>query len=263
MHTVHSLLLNLHIGIGMIAIALFWAPLATRKGSRWHVRAGQWYVYSMYAVSATAFVMCLMVLTDPVGVRAPSRNLDPAAAYRLKANAQVFAAFLLMLSLLVFSAARHGLLALRTRKEPRIMARPTHRLLLGAMGVTSIVVGLQGIATTQILLMVFAVLGLSGSIRMLRETARATWSRSEAIVAHLNGLIGTGIGAYTAVFAFGGSRLFQELLPGQWQVIPWITPAIVGTFATAWLERRYGGPKAQKKTMEPAGRTPVTNPVKA
>ncbi|MEL6215044.1 MAG: hypothetical protein AAFQ99_05130, partial [Pseudomonadota bacterium] len=72
------------------------------------------------------------------------------------------------------------------------------------------------------------------------------WTRGEMVFAHLNGLLGTGIGAYTAVFAFGGSRLLAELLPGQLQVIPWVTPAIVGTIAVARMKRHY-----VRKTTEP------------
>jgi hypothetical protein len=63
----------------------------------------------------------------------------------------------------------------------------------------------------------------------------------ELVVAHLNGLIGSGIGAYTAFFAFGGSRFLAELLPGQWQVIPWVLPTIIGVIAANRISRRWLG----------------------
>ena len=62
-----------------------------------------------------------------------------------------------------------------------------------------------------------------------------------------NGLIGTGIGAYTALFAFGGREFLSGLLTGQWQVLPWIAPAIIGTLATARLKRQYSEARATRQ----------------
>jgi len=58
---------------------------------------------------------------------------------------------------------------------------------------------------------------------------------------HLNGMIGSGIGAYTAFFAFGGRSLLGELLPGQWQVIPWVLPTVIGVIAASRVSRRWLG----------------------
>ena len=256
-HALHDLLLKLHIGIGLVAIVAFWLPILTRKGSRWHVRSGRLYTWSMYAVSASAFVMCLMVLVDPIGVVAPERNLDPEVAYRNAYRLRGFAAFLLMLSLLVFASARHGLLALRTTASPRILARPTHRALLATLGVVSVIVGYLGVTEGEVLLMVFAVLGTLGSFTMLRDSLRTQWTRRNAIMAHFDGLIGTGVGAYTAVFAFGGSRLMSEVLPGQWIVVAWVLPAIIGTIAISRLKKRYQA----RDTAVPASR--AAQPVQA
>ena len=64
-------------------------------------------------------------------------------------------------------------------------------------------------------------------------------SASERTMAHLGGLIGSGIGAYTAFFAFGGSRFFAQLLPGQWQALAWVIAPIIGTIAIRQMTRRY------------------------
>ncbi|MEM9171672.1 MAG: hypothetical protein AAGA84_03095 [Pseudomonadota bacterium] len=239
MQPVHSILVYSHIAIGMIAVIAFWIPLATRKGSRWHKRSGAVYVWSMYAVSLTAFITCVMTLVDPIGVRAPARNLDPATAYAAAEQSRLFALFLLMLSILVFASLRHGLMVLRTRQQPTILANRLHRATIITMGIISIAVGILGLQHMRWLLIIFAVLGLSGSVGMWRDTRITQWRRHERLIAHFNGLIGTGIGAYTAVFAFGGSRILAQLLPGQWQVIPWILPTIIGTIAIAKLKQHY------------------------
>ncbi len=249
MHHLHQLLFTSHIATGLVAIIAFWVPVATRKGSTWHVRAGRFYAFSMYGVVASAFLMCVMVLLDPIGIRAPARNLDADTAYAVAAQSRLFASFLLMLSLLVFSSLRHGLLALRVSRDPLSLSGRGHRALLLGMGLVSLLVGWQGIEAGQILLIVFAVLGATGAVNMYRETLKTDWNRRSAIVAHLNGLIGTGIGAYTAVFAFGGSRLLDQLLPGQWQVVPWVLPAIIGTLAIRRQRRKYLAPR-------PTGRAP-------
>ena len=74
---------------------------------------------------------------------------------------------------------------------------------------------------------------------MTKDIRKAQMNRRESIIAHFQGLIGTGIGAYTALFAFGGSRLLAELLSGQWQIIPWIAPAVIGTIALRQFEKRF------------------------
>lgn len=120
-----------------------------------------------------------------------------------------------------------------------MLNRPGHRALIVSLGILGVAVGIIGFLNEEILLMVFAALSISGSIGMLRESWQQKLTPREALIAHFNGLIGTGIGAYTALFAFGGREFLSALLSGQWQVLPWITPAIVGTIIVARMKRQY------------------------
>ena len=239
MHTVHAGLLALHIATGTVAIIAFWLPILARKGGPLHVRAGQFYVWAMYAVSFTALAMSLVVLFDPIGVRVPERNLDMSRAMAIANGNRMFALFLLMLGLLVLSALRHGLLALRARRGEDVLQRTGHRLLIGALGVSGLVVGVIGWQNGELLLMIFSVFAVTGSFSMMRESIKPKLTPREALIAHFNGLIGTGVGAYTALFAFGGRRFLSDLLSGQWQVLPWIAPAIIGTVIVAYMKRNY------------------------
>ena len=65
-----------------VALVLFWVPVAARKGSPLHVRAGRYYSTVMYAVSATAFVASVMVLIDPIGIRRPGETATSARKRR-------------------------------------------------------------------------------------------------------------------------------------------------------------------------------------
>lgn len=239
MHTFHAGLLAAHIATGTIAIFAFWLPILARKGSPLHITAGRVYVWTMYAVSASAIAMSVAVLFDPVGVRFPDRNLSLDRAFAVANGNRMFALFLLMLGILVLSALRHGLLALRERRGERVLNRPGHRALIILLGVMGIGVGVIGFRNDELLLMIFAVLSVSGSFNMLRESWQRQLTPREALIAHFNGLIGTGIGAYTALFAFGGREFLSGLLSGQWQVVPWIAPAVIGTMIVARMKRQY------------------------
>ena len=239
MEALHALLVNVHIAVGAIVLVLFWVPAFAKKGSPLHVTVGKVYVVSMYVVVATAFVASVIVLIDPIGIRRPGEFYEPAEAAELAVRFQMMSLFLLMLSVLVFTSLRHGILALRQKTTPGVLSRPSHRALVGALGVLGLVVGILGIARGGILLIIFGGISLTASISMFRDTLVERPDRRAQLIAHLNGLIGSGIGVYTAFFAFGGSRFLGEILTGNWQVVPWILPAIIGTIAINRLERSY------------------------
>jgi len=251
MITLHSILVYIHIAVGAIALVLFWVPALAKKGSRLHVRAGRYYTTAMYTVAVTAFLASVIVLADPLGIRRPEGVADPAEAERLTAIFRMSSLFLLMLSVLVFASIRHGLAALAARRDPAVLRRPSHVLTVGALALLAAAVGAVGLKTMQPLLAIFAGIGIAGSIRMFREIRLEKPTPRQLTVAHLSGLIGSGIGAYTAFFAFGGARFFGDILPGLWQIVPWVLPAIIGTFVINRLKRPY----EQDRSRRPASAT--------
>ncbi len=242
MEALHAMLVNVHIAVGALALVLFWVPAFAKKGSPLHVKVGKVYVGSMYVVVVTAFIASVMVLADPIGIRRPGESYGPAEAEELATRFRMMSLFLLMLSVLVFTSLRHGIRALRQRIEPGVLARPSHRAVIGALGLLGAVVGGLGIANGALLLIIFGGISVAGAIGMFRDTLVERPDRRAQLVMHLNGLIGSGIGVYTAFFAFGGSRLLGEILTGYWQVVPWVLPAIVGTVVINRLSRAYRRP---------------------
>ena len=235
----HSLLVYTHIAVGAVALLLFWVPALAKKGSSLHVRAGKAYVFCMYTVVVTAFVASIMVLADPLTIRAPGASFDVVEATQRAERYRTFSLFLLMLSVLVFSGLRHGIAALRARRNPEVIRTPVHRASLVFLGIVAIVVLSLGIRAGHLLLMIFGGIGIAASIGMLRDTFRQNPGPRDFVMMHLDGLIGTGIGAYTAFFAFGGSRFLADILVGQWQVVAWVLPAIIGTIAIQRLKRPH------------------------
>ena len=239
MTSLHSLLVNTHILFGAASLVLFWIPVIAKKGSPTHVRAGRYYSIAMYVVSVSAFVASVLVLADPIGIRRPGLEIDGDEAAELAEGFRAGSLFLLMLSVLVFSSIRHGLAALRERHEPGILRTPWHRGMIVTLGVLGLGVGAIGISRGLVLLMIFGGISIAASIGMFRESLPERLTASERTIAHLGGLIGSGIGTYTAFFAFGGARFLADLLPGQWQALSWVIAPVIGTIAISRLTRRY------------------------
>jgi hypothetical protein len=97
--------------------------------------------------------------------------------------------------------------------------------------------------------MIFSGIAVAGAIGMFRETRIHRLTTNERTIAHVGGLIGSGIGAYTAFFAFGGARLLGDLLPGQWQATSWVIAPIIGTIAISRLTRRYRRPATSRQSV--------------
>ena len=160
-------------------------------------------------------------------------------AFRTAESARVFSLFLLMLSVLVFTTARHAVLVLKAREDRRILRTPLHVSAQVMTGVLAIVTGYVGYQHNELLLMIFFFIALSGSIGMLRYTFKSTLRNKEWIIEHIGSTIGSGIAAYTAFFAFGGRALMSQLLSGAWQVVPWVLPTIIGTIYSRRIASAY------------------------
>ncbi len=247
MAELHTLLVRAHIFVGAIALILFWVPILTRKGSKRHRQVGNWYVIAMTIVSVSAVASSILALVDPIAVGLGDREVDPEAAANYAERYRVFSMFLLMLGALVFVSLRHGIYALRAKTSPLALQRTSHRVAIVALGVLAVGVGVLGVAKAQLLLIIFAVVATAGSIGMWLDTKRDMQVHKNRVIAHLDSLTGTGIGAYVAFFAFGGSRLFGEILHGQWQVVPWVLPVVIGTFYISLQKRMYRRAPERKK----------------
>ncbi len=239
MTQIHNLLLYIHIFIGFASLVLFWIPIVAKKGGTLHVRAGRWYANAMYAVSITAFVMSIMVLIHPMGVRFSSNDFEMGEAFRIARQERMTATFLLAISILVFSNVRHGLLTLRAKRDHSLMRSPIHLGLNGLLTLMGVVLIFVGMSSDFLLFYIFAGICLVSGITQLRYSLKRNVKRMEWVIAHLGAMCGAGIGSYTAFFVFGGNQYLADLLTGNLIVIPWITPAIIGTAIITLHSRKY------------------------
>lgn len=236
MTTLHSILLGFHILLGGMALALFWMPIAMKKGSLDHIKYGVIYARIMYAVAATGAIMSLLVLSDPLLLKksyiSSGTDLDAFVA-RIRA----FSLFLLYLCLLTFASIRHGLLVLRCKANRQLLRSPAHMLTLGTLLAGGIALLSMGVVRHNTLHIIFAILGITIAAQMLRYCFAEQINNKQWVIEHFSAFIGSGIGAYTAFLAFGGRTLFSGL--GEWQIIFWITPGLIGGIASGILSRNY------------------------
>jgi len=239
LHSVHQLAFALHVLVGSAALFLFWIPMFAKKGSPNHVRFGRYFANGMYAVAISGFIMTILVLVDPVGVREPTRNLTVEAANQLATQNRMFATFLFMLSVLVFNSVYHSIAVLKAKADRNKLKTPFHIGIFVFLLMIGIVVGWIGLTIDYPLFTIFAALSIFNSVGAFRYTYKAEIKKREWVIAHMAAILGAGIGAYTAFFVFGGSRLFTMFLNANGQVFLWVLPGVVGTIASILLTKKY------------------------
>jgi hypothetical protein len=230
-----------HVSIGFVSLVLFWIPVMAKKGSKLHISAGRWYARAMYTVGFSALTLALMMMLDPIATKYGAQSLNADEIVKLIDREWHNGLFLMAISILVLVGVRHGLLTLRAKKDHDMMKSTSNlslNMLLLAVGLYLGYVA-SGNSPLNTLFYIFAALCSFTAIGNLRYCLKSSVTRGERIVAHLNGMIGAGIGAHTAFFVFGASQLLTDLLTGYWALVPWILPGLVGSVLIAVQSQKY------------------------
>lgn len=248
MHLFYQGLLIAHVLCGAASLALFWMPVVVKKGSPIHIRTGKWYANCMYLVAVSAFILSIILITNPIGLKHSGENLSVERAHQLAQTYREFSLFLLAIAVLVISNIRHGLLTLKDglkRTSIRAWNHNALNLALAALGLLLVYTGYQ---SSEVLFYIFAFLCLVTSGGNLNYAWRAEIDRSARIRAHLGSMIGAGIASHTAFFVFGANRFFGELFTGNMKLIPWVLPGVVGSIIIFVLSRRYSSKRTSKRS---------------
>ncbi len=228
MEALSNVLLIIHIIIGSLSLIVFWIPIFVKKGSKLHVKAGEVYVFLMWIVIVTAIFLCIL-------------NIFKGKI--------ILAAFLGYLSVITAQPLWYGIAIVKHRRQIPDNIRVLKIILnwilfLGGVGLTvwSLVLHLKG---QTILLLIFGLLGLSSSVPFLfsKNKRQTNWLQE-----HIEGMVGTGIAAYTAFIAFGGTSLFGHIFKGPLVAIPWVLPTVIGTLLIRTMKSKwsYKNPKEVK-----------------
>jgi hypothetical protein len=226
MALLYSIALVVHIVAGTVALAVFWVPLVTRKGSRTHRRVGWVYVIAAWVIALTAVVVCGRLIADP-------------HPFRHRAGI-----FLLYVGILAGASALLGVRALRTKgrtEASRALIDLVPPVLLVAGGIALAAFGVQ---QGMLLYVAFAALGTAQGLARLRFWLTPPSTSKEWFFAHMTGM---GTSCITTVTAFVvvnahnlGMRTFDLVL--------WVAPVLVGatglTLWTRYYRRRFAAEAA-------------------
>lgn len=229
MESLHQALLMLHVTAGFTSLGLFFIPVFARKGGKLHNRVGRIYVYGMWTVVLTAFLMC--------GIRYSQGNY-------------VQALFLGFLALLTSQPLYHAIAILKNKREKSDRMRRINFSLVLALAVCSplligIGMGWWGPGGHP-LLVVFGSLGAVITIPGIIRSLRGVKQSYDWLEEHLSGMLTSAIAAFTAFFSFGGNRIFGAAFSGNLQLAGWIAPTVIGIAVIRFYKYRL----RQKKQLQ-------------
>ncbi|MBL6804839.1 MAG: hypothetical protein ISQ56_05885 [Pseudomonadales bacterium] len=242
LHWVHENVTRLHVAVGSCGLLLFWIPVVTRKGNLNHKKFGRYFAIVMYAVGFSGITVTTLDLLFPLAIHAPDIDLEPARAAAFSREVRDFALFLFSISLLVLLSTRHGWLTVQGKEDRRALREPIHLGLCAVLIVAGLGLSVNGLATGSILFVLFGVFEIYTSASCLYFALKPTTRAKEWWTEHLNGLIASGIAAYTAFFVFGGlnflSDVFGDTVRG-YSILLWVAPGVIGGIAIAYQTRKY------------------------
>jgi hypothetical protein len=158
-----------------------------------------------------------------------------------------FFVFLAYLVVVVFVGLRHGVAVLEHKNDITELNTGVNIALANlSIGTSFVLIAYAVIISpaNQILLYALSPIGLTTGLDIKsairnKHNYKKTW-----LYEHLGAFLGTGIAFHTAFAVFGASQIFNFNLSGFVQVIPWITPALIGVPAimiwTRFYKNKYG-----------------------
>ncbi|MHC6647504.1 hypothetical protein ACYTPF_13105 [Alteromonas sp. HB246098] len=236
MQTIHGFIVTLHILTGALSLLLFWVPSLTKKGGKSHKQFGGYYIKAMLFTSISGVISSTMVLFIPLVIYPTMpEHFESVAYFTAYLRGQYL--FLLMLSLLVWNNVRHSVAALKAKQNLEKLRTVEYLWLPALLTVVASIALYQGITYGITLTCIFAPIALLNAIGIARYVYQKNIVAGSWVTEHIGHIIGSGIGAYTAFFAFGGRALFEG--SPSLQIASWILPALIGVPFSVWLNCKY------------------------
>src|SRR5699024_6762913 len=227
----------LHIISGFIALFIFWLPIVTKKGGKFHVKAGWIYVTAMTGVSITALYMGIYRLTWDSGT-------DP--------DTITLSWFLIFIAILTGATAWYGLRVPRHKKRNAPHRHPIDLLFSTLLLISAIAVSIYGWVIHFPLLQYFPIVGMFLGTIQLQYWFSSPKRRSHWIVEHIVGMLSCCIATVTAFVVFGAPRMLQiESVSLLLWFIPTIVlvPLIIG-FSTYYTRKLDGNRPISKSSNQ-------------
>ena len=153
-----------------------------------------------------------------------------------------FAIFLFSLSILVLASTRQGWLVIQVKEDRQELRTAVYTSLCLSLIIIGVILFITGLVYQSILYMIFSILQIVTGANSLRYNFKDELKPKQWWIEHLRGLIGAGIGAYTAFFVFGGRRIFDSIFSEAFaaaSLILWVMPGMIGGISITLLSRHY------------------------
>ncbi len=218
---VADLALLFHVIAGIGSIILFWIPILTKKGGKQHRKAGKAYILLMWIVIFSGIVLAIHKYY--VGI----------------VDAAIFLGFL------VFLAARpiwYGTAILQPNRYSPQELKYYHvvlKLILFVYGIFMLIYStyLED-KSVALLMVVFGVLGIFAGIDAWRDLT-STSTKVDKIQGHFEGMLFSGVAAYTGFLTIAGYEFISKYMIGYWVLIPWLLPSIIGISLIVFYKKRF------------------------
>lgn len=234
MNRLLEFLLAAHVAGGAVGLLAFWVPALARKGGPLHRKAGRVYVRGMGVVLATSVPLSLVSF--------------------FKGN-WLAGTFLFYLFIITGTAMYSGLRALKSKAGPHVYITPMYVATAWATFLGGVAVLVIGVTTRTWLLAGFSLIGLTAGPSALSFMRKPPNDPRYWWYEHLGGMIGTGIAAHVAFLNFGAQRLIPGFNLGDWGMLAWFAPVVVGVVASNRIEAHYRAKFGARRT--PAAAAPV------
>lgn len=198
--------MGVHIGAGAGALSSLALPYLSKKGGVLHRRSGWVFTWSMALLGVSAWFLAFLRLTD-----GDSSNDD--AAY-----------FLAHVALFSSASVWTGIRSVRSHRAGRTRGRALDFLWAGALFGSSLALGLYGFHQSELLMIVFAVLGVSTALPQFHFWRQTNARRSDWLVQHLSSMGNGAVAAITAFFVVN----VEGWGWGEYQLFFWLAPGILG-----------------------------------
>lgn len=248
METLYGANVLVHAVAGGVGLVTMLVPLLATKGGRLHRRAGWVFTLAMGVVAVTGIAIALAWLLAPLEVKPPARALDPEVQARYVAALRRAGVFFGFIAVFVGSAAWQGVVAIRQRRGAIAWGNPIDMAFAWATTGLAAVLLAVGVAEGEPLFMAFGVLGLVGGISDLRFYRRAKPERGAWLLRHLQAMLGGATAATTAFTVQVVGGMLDERGFGEWMLVAWGLPSVLGTVMSVWWSRRMRQEQARRYT---------------
>lgn len=214
-----------HIPFGFISLILFWIPVAVQKGSPLHRKVGKLYYATMWvvAISSIFLSICNLIMG--------------------KTEAAMFLGYL---SIITAYPLWYSYEILHQKKEWSNRYFIIRKIFLAVLFISALVMVYMGAFVFKfqgmgVVMVFFGVIAIPSGREFMMTKNKATIVEQK-LKMHIQGTIISGIAAYTAFFAFGGSRVLMQTLQldQRWMILAWTLPTIMGTVYSRYMKTKYG-----------------------